>query len=425
MKKPSIKVLPNGLTVVCVKTESPSVTVTALVSTGSRYEDQAMNGISHFLEHLCFKGTTTKTGKEIMRYLDGLGAETNAFTSQELTGYYVKSITRYWKKTLAVVADIYLNSTFPELEMEKEKGVIVGEINMYEDMPTSKVQDIITTAVFGDQPLGWSILGPKENIKKMSRNEIINYHHQQYTASATTIIIAGDIDKQEVHEEVAKHFKAIRQEDKNKAKKHVPNSTPSKVLVHQRSTDQTHVVMAYEGLGYKDTDARTLSVIAALLGGGMSSRLFEKLREDMGAGYYVHAYSGSFSDTGIFEIGFGIEGKRLEEVVDAVLSEVSKLAQEEIDSQELKKTQEYMIGNYLMGLESTDALGYFYGKRVALGLPLMTPKEIAREIKKVNSRDIKRVAKKILATKKLKIALVGPHTHYDEKKLTILSKKYY
>jgi len=424
MKKPSIKVLPNGLTVVCVKAESPSVTVTALVSTGSRYEEASTSGISHFLEHLCFKGTEKKSGKEIMRYLDGLGAETNAFTSQELTGYYVKSITKHWKKTLAVVSDIYLNSTFPKAEMEKEKGVIVGEINMYEDMPTSKVQDLITTVVFGDQPLGWSILGPKENIKNMTREDIVGYHQQQYTASATTIIIAGNIEPKEVYQEVAQQFKGMNQGKKGNAKKYTPRTKSSSIIIHPRKTDQTHVVMAYEGLGYRHTDARTLSVISALLGGGMSSRLFERLREDMGAGYYVHAYTGSFSDTGIFEIGFGIESNRLEEVVDAVLEEVIKLSHELVDVRELKKTQEYMIGNYLMGLEGTDALGYFYGKRVALGLPLKTPKEVAQEIKNVTPRDIKRVAKKILTTKKLKIALVGPHSVDDKKKLVMLIKKY-
>lgn len=423
MKKPTIKTLHNGLTVVCVPSASPSVTVSILVSTGSRYEQASNNGISHFLEHLCFKGTCKKTGKEIMRYLDGLGSETNAFTNYELTGYYVKSITKHWKKTLAVVTDIYLNSTFPDIEMQKEKGVIMGEIDMYEDMPTSQVQQLISSLVFGDQPLGWPIIGPKKNIRNMSREDIVNYHTSQYRASATTVVIAGNVDEKEILSEVQRSFENIPEGKKQNALKIIHKKPLSPVSIKKRSTDQTHVIVAYPSYGYHHKDVRVLSVIASLLGGGMSSRLFETLREDMGVGYYVNAYQNSFNDVGMFEISCGIDSNRLQEVVPVLLKELEKLQNTLVSESELKKNQEYMIGNFLMSLEGTDSLGYFYGKRSAFGLETKSPRELSKEIKLVSSRDIKRVARKIFTRANIRIALVGPHGTDTEKQLKNIIKK--
>lgn len=422
MKKPQIKKLDNGMTVITIENDSPSVTVMSLVATGSRYEKKDNNGISHFLEHMCFKGTTTQSGKDIMRYLDGLGAETNAFTSYELTGYYVKSITRHWKKTLKIVSDIYLNSTFPENEMEKEKGVIIGEISMYEDMPMRHVHDIFSTLVYGDQPAGWSILGPKENIIQMKRDDFIKYHKEHYVASGTVLVVSGKVDHRDVVSEVKQCFKNISQATKARKKKVAILQKKPRVLVQYKKTDQTHMVLGYLSNGYHHKDAVIASVIAGILGGGMSSRLFEKLREDMGVGYYVRAYNAKQSDTGILEISCGVDSNRVPEVLLAIQEELHRLSVELVPEKELKKTQEFIIGNTQMGLEATDDLAYHYGQRLLFDLPIETPRMFVQKIKSVTAKDIRRVAKRIIKKDYLNIAMIGPHTEKERKKFLTLLK---
>ncbi|MCA9353180.1 insulinase family protein, partial [Patescibacteria group bacterium] len=308
MKKPRIKKLQNGLTVMTIPVESPSLTVMTLVHTGSRFESKENNGISHFLEHMCFKGTQTQSGKQIVRYLDGLGAETNAFTSYELTGYYVKSITKHWKKTLAMVADIYQHSTFPEEEIQKEKGVIIGEISMYEDMPMQQVHDLFSALVYGpNHPAGFSILGPKNNINTMTRNDFLNYHAQHYVAQSTVVVVAGDITHHDVVREIELHFSSLTRGKVSLQNPVTISQRTPRIAVQHKSTDQTHVIFGYQTVGFHHKDTMSLKVLGSLLGGGMSSRLFERLREDMGVGYYVNARNVGQSDTGIFEISCGID----------------------------------------------------------------------------------------------------------------------
>lgn len=397
-----------------IPTDSPSVTVMSLVNTGSYYENQAVNGISHFLEHMCFKGTEKHSGKEIMRYLDGLGAETNAFTSNELTGYYVKSITKHWKKTLAVVSDIFLHSTFPEEELQKEKGVIIGEISMYEDMPMRHVHDIFNALVYGDQPAGRTILGPRENIKNMTRDDFVTYHSEHYVADATTIIVAGNIDHADVVQEVHKNFSTISSCNKTKKTKIRNTQAALQMSIHTKETDQTHLIYGYRSLGFHHKDAVITKVMASILGGGMSSRLFEKLREDMGVGYYVHTNNVANSDTGVLQVSCGVDSLRVAEVLSAIHAEMLRLSTELVSDTELHRIKEYIIGNTYMALESTDDRAYYYGQRYLFGLDVITPRAFARLIKGVEPKDIRRVAKKIIKNDQLNIAMIGPHTEKDK-----------
>ncbi len=413
MKKPKIKTLQNGLSIMTIPTDSPSVTVMSLVNTGSYYEEQSVNGISHFLEHMCFKGTEKQTGKEIMRYLDGLGAETNAFTSYELTGYYVKSVTKHWKKTLAVVSDIFLNSTFPETELEKEKGVIIGEIGMYEDMPMRQVHDLFNELVYGNQAAGRTILGTRQNITQMTRDNFIDYHNQHYVAEATTIVVAGYVDHRDVVKEVEKNFVAIRTSKKITKKKITTDQSKTQIKIHTKKTDQTHIVMGYRSVGYHHKDAVITKVIASLLGNGMSSRLFEKLREDMGVGYYVNANNASNSDTGVLQVSCGVDSERVGEVLYAIYTELHRLRTELVSDTELNRVKEFIIGNMQMSLESTDDRAYYYGQRHLFGLKISTTSEFVRLIKEVSPRDIKRVARRLITDEQLNIAMIGPHTNKD------------
>lgn len=212
------KTLKNGLRIITVPVKgNPSVTVLVMVSTGSNYETKEENGLSHFLEHMCFKGTPTrKTALDISLEVDSLGAENNAFTNNEYTGYYAKAEKKHFKKLLNIVSDIYLNPTIPTEELEKERGVILQEISMYEDLPQRKVQEVFDELLYGDTPAGRSILGPKENIKRFTREDFLKYKSKHYVAEGTVVVVAGDVSDKQVEEEVSKLFKSIPTSKKNR-----------------------------------------------------------------------------------------------------------------------------------------------------------------------------------------------------------------
>jgi len=277
------KVLKNGLRVVIVPMkDNPTVTVLVLVEAGSKYETKEVNGISHFLEHMYFKGTVKRPKAiDISKELDSIGSQYNAFTGQEYTGYYAKSGERHFKTIFDVVSDIYLNSTFPEAEMQKEKGVIIEEINMYEDLPNRHVQDLMMELLYGDQPAGWNIAGSKKNILKMKRDDFVKYKKEHYLPKSTVVIVSGNVTEKTVMGEVEKVFGKIPSGKKYPKIKVSEIQTKPKALVSFKATDQTHFVLGmrtYDLFSKKNT---ILSVLAGVLGGGMSSRLFQKLREEM------------------------------------------------------------------------------------------------------------------------------------------------
>lgn len=403
-------ILKNGLRVVTVPMkDNPTVTVLVLVEAGSKYENKKLNGISHFLEHMCFKGTMKRPKAiDISKELDALGSQYNAFTSQEYTGYYAKSDAKHFKQILDIVSDIYLNSTFPETEIEKEKGVIVEEINMYEDMPHRHVQDLMMKLLYGDQPAGWNIAGEKENVRAMKRKDFILYHKMHYVPKATTIVIAGQVSPKESLREIKKIFENLKNNKKVGKKKVIESQKSPKVLLKYKDTDQTHFVLGVRTFDLFHKNNATLSVLSGILGGGMSSRLFQKLREEMGVGYYVRAYNDTYTDHGFFQISAGVDNKRVDEVINAVLEECRKLKTYEVEEEELEKTKECLIGNMKLSLESTDDIANFYGGQELLKKKIVFAEDKAKELRKVTVKDIKDMANKIFTDKNLNLALIGP-----------------
>jgi predicted Zn-dependent peptidase len=410
MQKAKKKIYKNGLRVVTIPMkENPTVTVLVLVGTGSNYEKKDINGISHFLEHMCFKGTVKRpNAKSISHELDGLGCQYNAFTSNEMTGYYAKGDPKNFKQIFDVVSDIYLNSTFPESEMEKEKGVIVEEINMYEDMPASHVQDLFDNVLYGDQPAGWSVLGTKENIFKMIRDNFVNYKNSHYVSSNTVIIVSGNITSDEVYKEVGKYFKDIKSTNKvNKIKTKEIQTNPN-VLIKFKETDQTHFVMGVRTFPLSDKRNMILALLSGVLGAGMSSRLFIKLREEMGVAYYVRAHNSASLDHGSFQISAGVNNTRTEEVIKEILKECNLLITNKVSDEELNKVKSFIVGNMKMSLEATDDIANFYGSQELMKNEIKTLEEKIKEIKKVNSEDIQKMAKIIFKNKNLNLAIIGP-----------------
>lgn len=404
------KILHNGLRVITVPMkDNPTVTVLVLVEAGSKYETKKINGLSHFLEHMCFKGTVKRPKAiDISKELDAIGSQYNAFTAQEYTGYYAKSDAKHFKQIFDVVSDIYLNSTFPEDLMQKEKGVIIEEINMYEDLPNRHVQDLIMKLLYGDQPAGWNIAGEKKNILNMKRTDFIKYKKEHYLPKATTIVVAGHISEKEVLKETRKVFGKISSDKKAKKIKVKEKQIKPQVLINFKKTDQTHFVLATRTYDLFSKKNAELSVLGGILGGGMSSRLFQKLREEMGVGYYVRAYNDAFTDHGFFQISAGVDNKRIYEVIEAVLNECKKLKIEKVSEDELNKVKECLIGNMKLSLESTDDIASFYGGQELLKKEIKNSEEKAEEIRKVTAKQIQVLANDIFKNNKLNLALIGP-----------------
>lgn len=395
--------------------DNPTVTVLVLVDAGSNYESKEKNGISHFLEHMCFKGTTTRPNtSDLSRELDALGCQYNAFTGNEYTGYYAKGKHSDFPRLIDIVSDLYLNPLLKEEEVEKEKGVIVDEINMYDDLPMRKVHDVWAELLYGDQPAGRTISGTRENVRSMKRADFLAYRKEHYVASATTVVVAGNIEPAHAFKEIAKQFKGISASKKFGKKKTRASQTSPRVAVLHKATDQTHLLLGVRTFPVGDKRNPIISILSGILGSGMSSRLFRKLRDEMGVGYYVHAGNEPSTDHGAFLVSAGVANNRAEEVVRAILAELALLARELVVKEELDKVKEHLIGMMYLGLESSDSLAEFCGIQEVLRREIKTPKEKERLIRAVTATEVRNMARKIFTDKNLNLALVGPFTDNQE-----------
>jgi predicted Zn-dependent peptidase len=401
-------ILKNGLRIVTVPMEAPTVTVLVMVEAGTKYENKKTNGLSHFLEHMCFKGTATRTTRDIAYQIETMGAETNAFTWYDYTGYYIKGKAQLMSQFLDIVSDVYLHSTFPEAEIEKERGVICGEIDMYEDMPHRKVQELLGTSLYGEQSAGMPILGPKENILAFTQKDFRAYHKKHYVSGATTVVVVGGITHTDVVKEVKKCFKMIPVGTPVK-KPAIKKTTGDKVVTHNKKTDQSHIALGVRLPHALHPDMPALVITTALLGNGMGSRLFIRLREEMGSGYYVRAGLNRSNDISEMVISTGTEPKRVGEVTQAIYEEIAKISTEEIPESDIARAKEYVIGNMYMRYEATDDIAMTLGDTEILHIPHKTLSAIEKELRAVTVSDIVRIAKKYLRKEAFHYAIIGPH----------------
>lgn len=389
--------------------DNPTVTVLVLVEAGSKYESKEKNGISHFLEHMCFKGTTNRPNtSDLSKELDTLGCEFNAFTGQEYTGYYAKGKASDFPKLIDIISDLYLNPLLKEDEIQKEKGVIVDEINMYDDQPMQKVHEVWMELLYGDQAAGWPLAGPREIVRSLSRKDFVKYRKAHYVASATTVIVTGNVDRVTAFKEITKKFKGIPENKKGSKKKTRDTQSAPQVAIKNKETDQTHFTLGVRSFPVYDKRNPILAVLGAVLGSGMSSRLFRKIRDEMGVGYYVNAGNRTSTDSGYFAVSAGVANDRLEEVIHAVMTELALLKKELVSNEELTKVKEHIIGHMYLGLESSDDLADFYGVQEIMRREIRTPKEREKIIRAVTAEDIRKMAQKIFVEKNLNLALVGP-----------------
>ncbi len=402
--------------------DAPSTTVMSLVEAGSEYETREKNGISHFLEHMFFKGTEKRPKSiDISKEFDSMGAENNAFTGNEYTGYYGKAASKYFEKILDIISDMYLHPTLPEAEMEKEKGVIIEEINMYEDLPQRKVHEVFGELLYGDTPYGWDIAGPKENIRNMKREDFLNYRSKHYVAGKTMIVVAGNVNEKDAFKKIEKAFKDIAVGKIMKKKSQRELQKIPQIKIKLKATDQAHMIIGVRTFDIHDKRVPALRLLSTILGNGMSSRLFQKMREELGICYYVRSGINDFTDHGNFIISAGVDKSRLKIAVEGILEEIKKIRDFKVGQEEMKKAKDYMIGGMYLGLESSDALANFYGFQELMKEKIKTPQEVEKEILKITAADIQIVAKDIFRNDKLNMAIVGtPENEKELKKVFVL-----
>ncbi len=403
-------VLPNGLRLVVVPMkDNPTITVQVLVETGSHYESKRLNGLSHFLEHMCFKGTTNRpSALAITHELDGMGAVNNAFTGNEVTGYWAKARAKYFEQTLDIVSDIYLNPLLPAAELEKERGVIIEEINMYEDAPQRISHELFEALLYKNQPAGRPIVGPKENIRRFTRNDFVSYRNTHYVAPKTVVVISGNINLARARALVTTYFKSLPKAPRvEKPPIRVAQRSPQ-LLLREKKTEQTHLVLGFHSYNTHDPRLAKGELAAAILGAGMSSRLFQRLREELGVAYYARSAHEDFADAGIFKIFAGVDNRRVPEVVRVIMEEVRRLREELIPEAELQKAKELIIGRLSMGLEGSDDMADWYGMQEIMRKKLETPEAFLRKIRSISAKDIRDYARDRFQDKHLNLALIGP-----------------
>lgn len=410
MSKPYQKyTFKNGLRLVTVPmANTKAVTVLVLVGTGSKYETKEINGISHFLEHMFFKGTKKRPNTlAIAETLDKIGGEYNAFTSKEYTGYYAKVAGKYLDLALDWVSDIFLNSKLEQKEIEREKGVIIEEINMYLDQPQRYIWKIWEQLLYGDQPAGWLILGEKETIKTIKKQQFINYLKNHYSAKNTVVVVTGDINKN-IESKVKNYFKSINTGNPKTKNKVIENQTKPGLLLYYKKTDQTHLRLGVRGYNLLHSNKYVLDILGVILGGNMSSRLWIDIRERHGLAYYVRTGTENHTDVGWLCTGAGIDNKKVNKAIQIILKNYKLIRDKRVSNEELKKAKDFVKGRTILAMEETDEQASFYADQELLENRILTLDEIFARIEAVTVSDIQRVAKDIFKPEKLNLALIGP-----------------
>ncbi len=404
--------LSTGLKLITVPLPSATtVTVFVIAKTGSGYETRAINGISHFLEHMMFKGTDKRpTTREIAVELDAIGGEYNAFTSKEWTGYYAKAEARHLAVLLDVLADIYLNSKFAADEIERERGVILEEMNMYQDTPTKYVEDLIEELLFGNQPQGWKVIGEPETVRQINRPKMSRYHRTHYTAANSLIVIAGAWGRLNLPRLVNQYFQTMARGRKITKPRFKPvlNKKPA-VLLHHKKTDQSHLILALPAYVATNRRLPALKILNIILGGNMSSRLFLNIREREGLCYYIGSQAEAYTDCGYWSVHAGVDTSRVERAIKLILLELKRLASGDITARDLQAARDFYEGKLALALETSSDVAFWAGGQQAVLGKIKTPAELLAEVMSLQLKDLQQVAQELIKTNHLRLAIISPH----------------
>lgn len=401
------KTFPSGLRMVVKKIDGLlSVSMGAVVGTGSCFETERENGISHFIEHMMFKGTQKRTAFEISDAMDRIGAQVNAFTSKDITCYYAKSTSDHAGEAFEILSDFVLGSVFPEEEMDREKGVVLEEISMVEDTPDDLCLDVLAEAYFGKEGYGRSILGPAENVKRFSRRELFDYIEERYAPENIVISFAGNIDVKYAEELVEKYFESGMKKRAYKAREK-KISLCGGSLFKVKDIEQVHIAFAYPSLRREDKLMDAALVMNTILGGGMSSRLFQKVREQMGLAYTVYSYISSFTEGGLLTIYAGVNPANVQKAQDAIFDTVSDLCKNKFTDDEFLRGKEQLKSSVILSQENTASQMVSYGKHMLFTGEVFDPEKRAKEIGEMTREDCEKALAMNFDAEKLAAAAVG------------------
>ncbi len=407
--------LKNGLRVVIVPMKNTGAVIfQVLVKTGAKDEDKRLNGISHFLEHLVFKGTKKRPKPgTISKELDRIGADNNAFTSKEITGFWVKSASKDFDIGLDVVSDMVLNPIFNAKEIEKERGVILQEISTYEDQPSSLVARDLDSMIYGNNPHSMRVLGTKESVNNISRNDIVKYRQVRYTPNNMIVVVAGNIEEKKTLKNIEKVFNKLKNKKVNKTPSPKVRQKDIKISIKNKKCDQSHIAIGVRAYSTVDKKKYILEVLSTILGGNMSSRLFFELREKRGLTYYVGAINIEYEDSGYLRIRVGVPKDKIYTASQVISKLLNDFKTRKVTKEELYSAKEYIRGKTALDFEHTEYVADFYGEQELFGGKILTPEEYIKKIEKVTANDIMKVAKELFVPENISIAGIIPEDGKD------------
>ncbi len=401
--------LKNGLQVLTVPMRGrQSCAVAVWIRTGARYESRQEAGISHFLEHMLFKGTTTRNAQQIKQAVEGVGGSMNAFTSEEVTCYFAKLLKPHMAVAMEVLGDMVLNSTFPPVEVEKERSVILEEIKMYKDLPSHEVHEKMSALLWPKHSLGRPIAGTPESVKGLTRSTLVNYLERYYGPSNMVISVAGDVRHEDVLKLVEKHLIFQRKAIPNQFLKATFNSKGPRISIIKKKIEQTHMVLGFQGLPRMHPDRYKVSLLHVLLGANMSSRLFEEVREKRGLAYEIKSGLVSYMDTGAFIVSAGVEVNKGPECIRVVLGELKNISKLPPAAEELRRAKDFYMSQICMGVEDTLDHLLWVGDRVISGRAVPDLEKIRKNIQSVTSEQISKTAQKLFQKPKMYFSAIGP-----------------
>jgi predicted Zn-dependent peptidase len=412
---PEITTLPNGLRVITVAVPTSQAASTAFfVGIGSRGEQPRTNGLSHYIEHMLFKGTKKRpTAPEISQAIEGAGGQLNAFTTRELTCYWNTLPFEAAEVGVDVVADMLQYALLEEAEIDRERTVVQQEIRRGRDNPAQWVGELIGRATFGDQPIGWPVAGSLETVGEMRRDDFVDFMEAHYSAKNSVFGVAGNVRHEAVVESAARYFTDLPTGDVQDVPAAQPGLPSERLLVEQRELEQTNVALSMQALGRRDPDRHALDVLNAVLGRGMSSRLFKEVRERRGLAYSVGSSSSRLTDIGTLTVSAGVTRDHQEEALRVIVEELDRLVTEPVPGDELQRSIDYVAGSLRLSQETAMSQGQRNATQLLLDGELESIDEQVAAVRAITAQDVQAVAKRIIGPREFALAVVGPSASED------------
>lgn len=402
-----VHTLDNGLRIVMEAMPSVrSISFGIWVRNGSRNEDASTNGISHFIEHMLFKGTETRSAKDIADIMDEVGGQINAYTSKEYTCYYTRTLDTHFDVALDILTDMFFHSKFDAADIVKERNVILEEINMYEDTPEDLVHDILQNSAWPSNPLGQTILGTPDSIGAFDREGIIRYFQANYHPQNTVVAIAGNLDEPEMIQKISDAFSGFAK---------LPDFTPVSfdtvykptIITREKDIEQVHMCLGFPGVASGSEETYTMAAVNTIFGGGMSSRLFQKIREEHGLAYSVYSYNAGFADTGMFTVYAALSPAQVHDVLNLTLEEIRRMFTDRVTQKQLSKSREQLKSNYILSLESSSNRMNSIGRTMLMQNKTVTAEQLIEKIDAIDLDMFYTLCEKVMQLDKISLSLVG------------------